>query len=358
MKLLVQIPCLNEEATLPQTVADVPREIPGIDEVRVLVIDDGSTDRTVEVAQQCGVDHILSFTSNKGLATAFAAGLDMCLRLGADIIVHTDADNQYRGDDIPKLIRPILEGKADLVVGCRPIEDMEDFSWLKKRLQRLGSWVVRQVSATNVPDAASGFRAYSREAALRLNVVLDFTYTLETLIQAGRSDLTVAHVPIRANPKTRESRLFHGNLEYVLRSLNTILRIYVLYRPLRAFVTAGALLCLPALALAIRFLYFYLTGSGSGHVQSLMLAAVLMILGFQLGVFGMIADLLAANRKLSQDTLYRLRRLEGVDTEPPVGVAADTRILDRRSQAGATFSAPGQPPVPRHVVSPDTQRDP
>ena len=308
MKLIVQIPCLNEEQTIAQTLADIPRRVPGIGEVEVLIVDDGSTDNTVAVAREAGADHVLSFPRNRGLAAAFSAGLEECLRLGADVIVHTDADNQYRGECIPSLVQPILEGTADIVVGVRPIEDIRDFSWTKKRLQRLGSWVVRKVSNTDVADVTSGFRAYSREAALRLTVVSAFTYTLETLIQAGRSGLAVCQVPVKTNPQTRPSRLFNSIPGYLWRSVKTIFRIYAVYEPLRFFALVGALFFLPGLALAIRFLYYYITQGGQGHVQSLVLAAVLMMLGVQVAVLGVLADLIGANRKLIQDTMYRLRR--------------------------------------------------
>jgi len=310
MKLIVQVPCYNEAETLPATLADIPRHIEGIDEVEVLIVDDGSTDNTAEVARQHGADHIVRLKSNRGLAVAFRVGLEKTLELGAEIIVNTDADNQYKGECIPDLVGPILQGQADVVVGTRPIEAIAEFSWLKKKLQRLGSWVVRQVSDTDVRDATSGFRAYSRGAAMRLNVVSDFTYTLETLIQAGLTNLAIAQVPIQTNPQTRQSRLFSSIPAYIWQSLKTILRIYALYRPLRFFATVGLLLFLPGLALGIRFLYYYLTGDGAGHVQSLILAAVLMLLGFQIGIFGVLADLTGANRRLIQEALYRTKRQE------------------------------------------------
>ncbi len=307
MKLIVQIPCYNEAATLPVTLADIPRHIEGVDEIEVLVIDDGSTDNTVQVARQHEADHIVRLKSNRGLATAFSVGLEKSLELGADIIVNTDADNQYRGECIPDLVAPILHEEADLVVGTRPIEAIAEFSWLKKKLQRLGSWVVRQVSGTDVRDATSGFRAYSRQAAMRLSVVSDFTYTLETLIQAGRTNLAIAQVPIKTNPQSRTSRLFSSIPAYIWQSAKTILRIYALYRPLRFFATVGLLLFIPGFALGGRFLYYYIIGNGTGHVQSLILAAVLMLLGFQIMIFGVLADLIGANRKLIQETLYRAR---------------------------------------------------
>lgn len=315
MKLIVQIPCFNEAETLPATLADIPRQLEGIDQVEVLIIDDGSTDDTVAVARQAGADHIVSFPANKGLAAAFAAGLEASVQRGADVIVHTDADNQYKGECIPALVAPILNQQADIVVGVRPIKDIRDFSWTKKRLQRLGSWVVRKVSGTVIKDVTSGFRAYSREAAMRLSVVSDFTYTLETLIQAGRTNLTIAQVPVQTNPQTRQSRLFTSIPSYIWQSLKTILRIYALYQPLRFFSIIGLLLFLPGVALGIRFLYYYLAGSGGGHIQSLILAAVLMLLGFQITIFGVLADLIGANRKLIQHLLFRAKQVAAVSSQ-------------------------------------------
>jgi len=330
MKLVVQIPCYNEEKTIARTIQDIPRQIPGIDEVEVLVIDDGSEDGTVEAALEVGADKVLSFTGNKGLAAAFAAGLEASVEAGADIIVHTDADNQYRGDCIPALIQPILEGRADLVVGVRPIEQIEDFSWMKKRLQRLGSWVVRKVSGASVSDATSGFRAYSREAAQRLNVVSDFTYTLETLIQAGRTNMKVAEVPIQTNPKTRPSRLFRSTPQYIFRSISTLARIYAVYQPLRFFSIIGVLLFIPGFALGVRFTYYYFIGAGTGKIQSLILAAVLLLMGFQVLMLGVIADLIGANRKLIQETLYQARRQRTGGIEEPSSKAEPARhIVDK-----------------------------
>lgn len=332
MKLIVQIPCYNEEATIARTIADIPREIQGIDEVQILIIDDGSTDATVQRALEAGADHVISFPANRGLAAAFRAGLEEAVRLGADIVVNTDADNQYKGSCIPDLIRPILEGKADMVVGVRPIETIEDFSWTKKRLQRLGSWVVRRLSKTDVADTTSGFRAYSRDAALRLTVVSSFTYTIETLIQAGRSGLKVAQVPIETNPQTRPSRLFRSVSSYIYRSVVTMLRVYAMYEPLRFFTAVGALIFLPGFLLGVRFLYYYFTGSGQGHVQSLILAAVLMLLGFQVAVLGVVADLIGSNRKIMQDILYHIRRalLWNGRWSPPEG---ERGSLSRAGQA-------------------------
>ncbi len=310
MKLIVQIPCLNEEQTIGETIADIPRQIDGIDEVEVLVINDGSTDNTVEAAREAGADHVISFSQNRGLAAAWSAGINEALRLGADIIVNTDADNQYRGSCIPDLVRPIQRGDADMVVGARPIEQIEDFSWLKKRLQRLGSWLVRKVSATTISDATSGFRAYNRTAAMRLTVVSDFTYTHETLIQAGRSGLAVAEVPIQTNRRTRDSRLFRSVPEYIRRSISTIIRIYALYQPMAFFNIIGAIFCLGGVALGIRYLYFMAIGEGTGHVQSVIVGALLIIVGAQSFVVGLLADLIAANRKLVQETLTRVRDMQ------------------------------------------------
>jgi glycosyltransferase involved in cell wall biosynthesis len=310
VKLIIQIPCLNEEKTLPATLAALPRSIPGIDRIEILVIDDGSTDRTGEVARAHGVHHLIRFTNNKGLAEGFMVGLDACLRLGADIIVNTDADNQYNAADIAKLIEPILKGKADMVVGDRQIGQVAYFSPLKKRLQNLGSWVVRNVSGTDIPDVTSGFRAFSREAALRLNVVSKFTYTLETVIQAGKKNLAITHVPIRTNGKFRESRLFRSIPSYIWKSVGTIFRIYTMYEPLRMFVKIGGGIFSLGLLISLRFLYYYFSDNSAGHVQSLILAAVFFIVGFQVMMLGLIADLNGNNRRLIEDVLYRVRRQE------------------------------------------------
>jgi glycosyltransferase involved in cell wall biosynthesis len=310
MKLIIQIPCLNEEQTLPATLADLPREVEGFDSVEWLVIDDGSTDRTVEVAVEHGVDHIVRLTNNKGLAAGFQAGLDAGLKLGADVIVNTDADNQYQGGDIVKLVAPILRGEADMVVGDRQVMTIEHFSPLKKTLQRLGSWVVRQASTTTVADTTSGFRAYNREAALSMFVASKFTYTLETIIQAGKQLVAVTDVPIRTNPQLRESRLFPSMGAYVRRNTVSIFRIYAQYEPLRVFWLAASIFGLAALALWIRFFWSYLFGSGHGHVQSLIVGAVLFNAAMLLGALGVIGDLLAAQRTLSQRTFERVRRIE------------------------------------------------
>ncbi len=311
MKLVIQIPCLNEEATLPETIAELPTELPGIDTIELLIIDDGSSDRTRAVARECGVQHIVGFPQNRGLARAFMAGLDAALQVGADVIVNTDADNQYRGADIAQLVAPIVDGSADVVVGDRQVQSIAHFSATKKQLQRLGSWVVRQASHTAVVDATSGFRAFSREAAERLVVTSDFSYTLETLIQAGHARLAVRSVPVQTNAPTRESRLFRGIPQYLRESALTIVRIYALYKPMRTFFTAAALLLAGGLALMLRFLYYYIRGGGSaGHVQSLILAAILVILAATTAVSGMLADLIGANRAILEDIVRRLRRLE------------------------------------------------
>lgn len=310
MKLIIQIPCYNEEETLGITYNDLPKHIEGIDQIEYLIINDGSKDRTVEVARELGFHHVVSFKQNKGLAKGFMAGLDACLRLGADIIVNTDADNQYCGADIEKLVRPILENKADIVIGERPIDETEHFSWKKKKFQHLGSWVVRVASGTDIPDAPSGFRAYSREAAMRLNVVNEYTYTLETIIQAGHEKLAMTSVPIRTNGETRPSRLFSSMWKYMKRSSTVIIRSFLMYKPLRFFSMLGGLMLLLGTLLGVRFLYFFFTGTGAGHTQSLILAAVLLLAGFQSIVVGLLGDVIAANRKILQDVQYRVRKME------------------------------------------------
>src|SRR6476660_8379786 len=310
MKLIIQIPCLNEEQTLPATLADLPREVPGFDAVEWLVIDDGSTDRTIEVARAHGVDHIVRLTNHKGLANGFQAGLDAALKLGADVIVNTDADNQYYGPDILKLVEPIIAGTADMVVGDRQVMTIEHFSPLKKTLQRLGSWVVRQASSTTVPDTTSGFRAYNREAAIQMMVVSKFTYTLETIIQAGKLLVAIDHVPVRTNPQTRESRLFPSMGAYVRLTAVSIFRIYAQYEPLRVFWSLALLVGLASVGVWIRFVVAYAEGSGKGHVQSLILGAVLFIAAVVLWALGVIGDLLAAQRVMTQKTYERVRRIE------------------------------------------------
>jgi glycosyltransferase involved in cell wall biosynthesis len=308
VKLIIQIPCYNEAGTLEITLKDLPRSLEGVDRVEWLVIDDGSTDDTVAVARKHGVDHVVSIPRNRGLAGAFVAGLDACVRLGADIIVNTDGDNQYRAQDMGALLRPILEGKADMVVGARPISEIGHFPPIKKVLQKLGSRVVRLASRTDVPDAPSGFRALTRDAALRLNVFSDYTYTLETLIQAGQKHMAVASVPVGVNRELRPSRLVKSIPSYVKRSLVTIVRIFVVYRPFRFFLSIGLVLFGLGFLLGLRFLYFFVTEDSAGHVQSLILSSVLLGIGFQTMLVAFLADLLAVNRRLMEDIQYRLRK--------------------------------------------------
>lgn len=310
MKLIIQIPCLNEEHTLPQTLADLPKEIEGVDSIEILVIDDGSTDKTVEVARNHGVHHILRFTNNKGLAKAFIAGINESIKLDGDIIVNTDADNQYYGGDIPKLIEPILKKEADIVVGDRQVETIRHFSPIKIFLQKFGSWVVRQLSSTEIPDATSGFRAYSRDAALQLNVVSDFTYTIETIISAGKKNLAITHVPVKTNKKLRESRLFPSIRVYLKRSLVTMLKVYSMYRPLKIFTIAGGISFLLGFAIGCRYLFFFLMGQTEGHVQSLILSAILLIVGFQIIMMGIAAELISVNRQLLEDIQLRIKKKE------------------------------------------------
>ncbi|HME04745.1 MAG TPA: glycosyltransferase family 2 protein [Solirubrobacteraceae bacterium] len=310
MKLIIQIPCFNEADQLPQTLADLPRRMEGFDVVEWLVIDDGSTDETIAVAVAHGVDHLVRLTNNKGLAAAFQAGVDTALKLGADVIVNTDADNQYYGGDVSRLVAPILEGRADMVIGDREVTGIEHFSPLKKLLQRLGSWVVRQASSTSVPDTTSGFRAYNREAAIQMLVVSKFTYTLETIIQAGKLLVAVDHVSVRTNPKTRESRLFPSMGAYVRRNALSIFRIYAQYEPLRVFWSLALLIGVIAIGVWIRFAVAYAQGNGKGHVQSLILGAVLFIAAVVLWALGVIGDLLAAQRVMTQKTFERVRRIE------------------------------------------------
>jgi glycosyltransferase involved in cell wall biosynthesis len=310
MKLIIQIPCRDEAAQLPATLADLPRELPGFDAVEWLVVDDGSRDATLDVARAHGVDHIVRLTNNKGLASAFQAGLDAALKLGADVIVNTDADNQYHGGDIAKLVEPIVAGRADMVIGDRGVDSVADFSARKKRLQRLGSWVVRHASGTDIPDTTSGFRAYNREAALQIMVVSSFTYTLESLIQAGKQFVAIDHVAVRTNPKTRDSRLFTSIGAYVRRSAISIFRIYSQYEPLRVFLSVAAVLGLAAAAVWTRFVIAYIDGNGKGHVQSLILGAVLFNAAVMVAALGVIGDLLSAQRTMIQRTFERVRRIE------------------------------------------------
>jgi glycosyltransferase involved in cell wall biosynthesis len=321
VKLIVQIPCYNEEHTLPETVADIPRQIEGIDKVEVLIIDDGSRDRTVEVARQIGVDHIVHNKRNVGLARTFRKGIDACLVRGADIIVNTDGDNQYCGADIPKLVAPILAGEADIVIGDRETGKIEHFSRTKKRLQWLGSGIVRKLAGIWVPDTVSGFRAFDRDAAIRLNIVSSFSYTIETVIQAGKRQLAVTSVPVRTNPKTRESRLFKSIPDFIKNSLGTMVRMYAMYQPLRVFFYIGSILTVLGLLPVLRFIYYYAIGEGGGHLQSLVLAGALLMMGFLAYLVGLVADLISFNRQLLEMTLERVRRLEfakkPIDPPPP-----------------------------------------
>jgi glycosyltransferase involved in cell wall biosynthesis len=335
VKLIIQIPCFNEAEQLPQTLADLPRAVDGFEEVQWLVIDDGSTDATVEVARAHGVDHLVRLTNNKGLAVGFQAGIDTALKLGADVIVNTDADNQYYGPDVARLVRPIVEGRADMVVGDREVGGIEHFSPLKKTLQRLGSWVVRQASSTSVPDTTSGFRAYNREAAIQMMVVSKFTYTLETIIQAGKMLVAIDHVPVRTNPKTRESRLFPSMGAYVRRNAVSIFRIYAQYEPLRVFWSLSLVIGLAAVGVWIRFAVAYAEGNGKGHVQSLILGAVLFIAAVVLWALGVIGDLLAAQRVMTQRTFERVRRIElQLGVEPSHYEPGERRETARETGAG------------------------
>jgi len=316
-KLVIQIPCFNEEGTLPITLADLPREVPGVDVVEWLIVNDGSSDRTIEVARAHGVDHIVDLGRNQGLARAFMAGLHASLRAGADIIVNTDADNQYQAADIPKLVQPILEGRAEIVVGARPIADIEHFSFLKKALQRLGSWVVRMASNTEIADAPSGFRAYSRNAALQVNVFNNYTYTLETIIQAGQRGLPIVSVPVRTNAYLRPSRLISSIPRYVMRSMMIITRIFMIYKPMRFFAYLGSVPFAFGFLLGLRYLVLLLAGTDRSHAPSLILAAILLGMGFAFWMFGLVADLMSVNRRLLEDVQLRGRRAELESLDAP-----------------------------------------
>lgn len=309
MKLIIQIPCYNEAGTLEIALNALPHKIEGIDEIEYLIINDGSRDNTVEVAKNWGINYVVNFKRNKGLAKGFMAGLDACLRNGADIIVNTDADNQYCAEDIEKLVSPIIEGKTDIVIGERPIDQTEHFSPLKKKLQHLGSWVVRVASKSDIPDAPSGFRAYSRDAAMQMNVSNEYTYTLETIVQAGRNKIAMDSVPIRTNEELRPSRLFGSMFGYVKKSMLTILRAFMMYKPMRFFTIVAAIPFIIGLALGVRFLVYLCMGAGSGHVQSLILSSTLMMLGFMTFVIGLQADIIAANRKLLEDIRYKVSKM-------------------------------------------------
>ncbi|MFA7658571.1 MAG: glycosyltransferase family 2 protein [Candidatus Gastranaerophilaceae bacterium] len=308
MKLVIQIPCYNEEKTLAITLSQLPKHIDGIDEIQVLVIDDGSEDKTTEVAQKNGVSNFVILPNNVGLAKAFSIGLSKALEMGADIIVNTDADNQYYAEDIEKLVKPILQKQADIVIGSRPIENIRHFSPTKKILQKLGSRVMRLVSSTKIADAASGFRAFSKDAALQINVFDNYTYTLETIIQAKAKGLEIISVPVRVNPELRKSKLIKNIFDYIKRSTFTMIRMFIVYRPFRFFAIIGLLFLIPGILLGVRFLYFYFTASGSGHIQSLVLSAVLILTGVQIGLIAVLADLLSVNRKLLEDIQTRLKK--------------------------------------------------
>lgn len=313
MKLIIQICCLNEARTLPETLGDLPRTVPGFDAVEWLVVDDGSADETSAVARQCGVDHVVRHSHRRGLARAFETGINACLAHGADVIVNTDADNQYAGSCVADICRPILEGRADMVVGSRPIGEMEDFSWTKKRLQQLGSWFMRRLTGTTLADATSGFRAFTRELALSLNVTSDFTYSLESLVAASQQKFRLADVPIRINPATRPSRLFGSSAEYILRQLVILLRVYTMYRPLRVFFGAGGLAVGAGALLAVRYYFYMLAGEGKGHVQSVIVAGLLLNIGVLLCMMGLLADIIRANRLFLERIHSRVRRLEDRD---------------------------------------------
>lgn len=310
MKLIIQIPCYNEEKTLPITYKDLPKQIEGIDKIETLIINDGSTDNTVKIAREIGVNHIVNFNRNKGLARAFSAGIEKCLELSADIIVNTDADNQYCGQDIPKVVKPVVEGKADVVVGDRQTDKIAHFSWTKKKLQKAGSALVRKLSNTKVVDTVSGFRAFSRDAAMRLNTLTEFSYTVENLIQMGNNKLKIISIPIRTNEELRKSRLFTSIPSFLALQLSTILRVYATYKALKIFTVIGLIIILPGLLGFGRFLYYYFTIGGEGHIQSLIFSTVLINIGFLVFMFGIIADLISSNRKLIENALYKIKKIE------------------------------------------------
>jgi glycosyltransferase involved in cell wall biosynthesis len=349
LKLIVQIPCYNEERTLPQTIADIPRQIPGVDSVEILVIDDGSRDRTAEVAREQGADHVVRNKRNFGLARTFRKGMESCLLLGADIVVNTDGDNQYCGADIPRLIGPILRGEADIVIGDRETHKIPHFSGMKKFLQWLGSGIVRRLAGIWVPDTVSGFRAFSREAAIRLNIVSSFSYTIETVIQAGRRNLTVRAIPVRTNPQTRESHLSSSLPVFIRNSGTTMVRMYAMYEPLKVFFYIGAVFVALGLVPVLRFLYFYFAEGGEGHVQSLVLASLLVLIGVMAFLAGLVADLISFNRQLIEMTLERVRRLELDDrARHPCGSGALRDSLEySRTHGPEAAPAPADPPVMR-----------
>lgn len=369
VKLIIQIPCYNEEETLPEVIRDLPTSIPGVDVIETLVIDDGSTDRTVEVAQQIGVNHIVRHVGNKGLAAAFQTGLNACLRHGADIIVNTDGDNQYSGQQIPELIQPILARQADMVIGDRQVRNVEHFSGLKKQLQGFGSWVVRLVSGTKVPDAVSGFRAFSREAALQLNVITNFTYTTETIIQAGKKNLAVAYVPITVNQVQRPSRLMRSTWDFMKKQGSTIIRMFALYEPLKIFFYFSLLFMLIGAFYILRFLYWYFFNhpESDRHLASTVFGTTAFMLGIIIFLVGLLADVIAASRRLTEETLYRAKKMElemqklvSEQKQTQLGIAKLTQELQARD--GITPSTPpstnGSAPLPERLVTGEVPRPP
>jgi glycosyltransferase involved in cell wall biosynthesis len=345
LKLIIQIPAFNEEKSIQQTLRDLPRRIDGVTTIETLLIDDGSTDRTVELAREAGVDHVVRLISNRGLAAAFTAGIDASLRLGADLIVNTDGDNQYRGSDIARLVAPLIEGKAEVVIGDRQVATSPHMGFLKRLLQRLGSWTVGLAAGIEVSDATSGLRAFTREAAFQINVFNPFTYTLETIIQAGNRNLNVSSVAIETNAPTRSSRLYRGIHNYIRKSVVTIFRVYTLYKPLKTFFAIGGILFAGGFALVLRFLYFYLTEGTAGHIQSLILAAVLLIAGFQTMLIGLVADLISVNRRLSEEVLIRLRKLHPEVTTRSIGLEKRPRG-PRKPGRPKTEASPQSAPAP------------
>lgn len=331
MKLIIQIPCYNEAETLEIALNALPKQISGVDEIEYLVINDGSSDDTEKVALEWGVNYVVHFKRNLGLAKGFLAGIDLALRHGADIIVNTDADNQYCGNDIEKLIQPILRKEADIVIGERPIDEIEDFSWIKKKLQRFGSYVVRVASRTEIPDAPSGFRAYSRKAAMRVNVHNEYTYTLETIVQAGRNKMAITSVPVNTNPELRKSRLMNSVFGYIKKSVLTILRAVLMYKPLQVFTLLGGMAIMAGVAIGIRFLFYFFQGSGNGHIQSLILATMMIIIGSQAVVAGLQADIISANRKLLEDIQYRVKKLEFGLLDPEGRAVTETGSCDDKT---------------------------
>ncbi len=330
MKLIIQIPCYNEAETLEIALNDLPKQIDGIDEIEYLIINDGSSDDTERIALEWGVNYIVHFKRNLGLAKGFLAGIDLALRHGADIIVNTDADNQYSGGDIGKLIQPILRREADIVIGERPIDEIDEFSLVKKKLQKFGSWVVRVASKTDIPDAPSGFRAYSRKAAMRVNVHNEYTYTLETIVQAGRNKMAITSVPVHTNPELRKSRLMNSMAAYIKKSMLTILRAVLMYKPMKIFTMISSVCIFIGITIGVRFLFFYFNGNGGGHVQSLILATMMIIIGFQTFVTGLQADIISANRKILEDVQFRVKKLEfGLLDPDGNAVANNTNVCNR-----------------------------